>query len=298
MPMSYRISMACMMTCPLYVAWRGSKYNSSLLGGVTTGISVSILAYLGLCAAGQLEPFWVHAAASITIGVESGIIGWFIAPKNASSHKPADTALVAKGINFRRHVLSVFAFSAVLFAAFLFARGYNALYQNAQTLHCSKLQSEGAVVGYRPPRLPAWVIRLLGKNTTVACHVGFFEPITREAAYALGELQTVTSVSLIGNEMDDDSLSRIPASLHLTQMCLYGTLVTDDGLEILQRWPRLRTLSLNKTPVGDGAIPFIVQLRSLEQLQILSTNFSDEGTEKLKGILPGVAAGEWPDSQP
>ena len=299
MPMSWRVALASIMICPFYTAWKGSKYNLSLLAGVATGIGVSIFAFLGLCAVGQLEPFWVHAASSMTIGFASGIIGWLVAPQNGSSDEPEDATVFAKGVAFRRQVLSVFALSAVLFAAFLFARGFHALYQDAQTLHCSKLQSQGAVVAYRPLNLPAWVTRLLGENATVASRVAFFEAITPEAAYSLRELETVTSVSLIGNDMDDDSLSKIPESLQLTEMCLGDTLVTDNGLEMLQRWPRIKSLALNRTPVGDGAIPYIARLRSLEELQILSTDFSTNGTEMLKKLLPACqqVAGEWTGSQ-
>ncbi len=301
MPMSYRIAMACMMTCPFLVAWRGSKYNASLLGGVATGVSMGVLTFLGLCAMGQLEPFWVHVASAVTIGFVSGVIGWIIAPKYVSSDEPGDATLIAKSVIFRRHVLSVSAFSAVLFAVFLIARGYNAHYQNVQSLHCSNLTSQGAVVHYRPLQLPAFATRLLGGNAKLASRVEFFKPISPDTAYSLGELQTVSSVSLIGHDLDDDSLSRIPESLNLMDMCLGDTMVSNDGLEMLLRWPRLRTLALNKAPVGDDAIPYIAKLRSLERLQILSTKFSDNGTEKLKEILPTgcqVTAGEWPDSQP
>jgi hypothetical protein len=78
MSMSYRISFAIIVTCPICVAWRGSIYNAALLGGVAAGISVGILVFLGLCAAGQLEAFYGLAASSVTLGIASGVTGWFL----------------------------------------------------------------------------------------------------------------------------------------------------------------------------------------------------------------------------
>ena len=300
MPSSYRFAAACIVAFPILVAWKGAKYKLSLLGGTGVGISLGIISFLSLCAVGQLEPYWIHLTSSVTIGFVSGVVGLFIAPNFGSDDEPGRPALVGNGVIFRRAALSVVTFSMVLLTIFLVARGYNAAYQSAHRFHCSQLESQGVIVKYRPAEIPTWLRRLLGTNTNVAGHVEFFEPITPKSAHSLSELQTVTSISLIGSEMDNDSLSRIPESPHLIDMSLGDTLITDDGLELLQRWPRLRTLALNKTPIGDDAISHIASLRSLQSLQILSTSFSDEGIKKLREFLPAsctLTSGEWPEPQ-
>jgi hypothetical protein len=89
---------------------------------------------------------------------------------------------------------------------------------------------------------------------------------------------TRTAVAWVGKFLGED------LSVEVRAVSLWGTPVTDAGLEHLRGLTQLQVLSLDGTPVTNAGLE---HLRGLTQLQVLdldSTHLTDAGLEHLRGL--------------
>lgn len=106
----------------------------------------------------------------------------------------------------------------------------------------------------------------------------------------------------------DADLAALPADASLKQLCLGRTAVTDEGLAVVARLPRLewldlsftkatdrtveramvakglRQLFLEETRVGNESLARIAGLRELEELDLSGTQVTDDGLRHLAGL--------------
>lgn len=89
----------------------------------------------------------------------------------------------------------------------------------------------------------------------------------------------------MASEISDQSLAVIAnIAPQVVWLNLAKTRVSDDGLEILERFPEIRRMHLDRTKVGDRAISHIVKLPKLEYLNLFGTNITDNGLRQLSNM--------------
>ncbi|MDA1051830.1 MAG: PQQ-binding-like beta-propeller repeat protein [Planctomycetota bacterium] len=145
-----------------------------------------------------------------------------------------------------------------------------------------------------------------------------FEPqrITPAGLEKLGGLKALESLSLYGNQIDDDSLATLAELTNLRELdlsltaisdtglahlaslsklerldLLYsvgfaGPLITDAGLESLHSHRHLRSLNLVGAKITDVGLQPLSRLEQLQTLWLASTRLSDAAVEQLQLQLP------------
>jgi hypothetical protein len=94
-------------------------------------------------------------------------------------------------------------------------------------------------------------------------------------------LEKVQALNLPGGKITDAGIAVLPKFPRLTTVDLSGTLVTDAGIKIVKEMPLLEALSLTNTKVTDVAMASIADHPILRELRISSTGVTDKGLELL-----------------
>ena len=79
---------------------------------------------------------------------------------------------------------------------------------------------------------------------------------------------------------------------------LNGTATTDEDLPMLDDFPKLRWLMLDRTQVSDELIPRIKKLKGLAQLHLRDTAITEEGLSELRSALPRTQIWPMPANPP
>ena len=72
----------------------------------------------------------------------------------------------------------------------------------------------------------------------------------------------------------------------LTLLHLSGNGFGDDGIDVVEYFPKLATLDLIDAPVSDQSIPLLSKLSTLSRLEINNTRISQDGFDQIKRALP------------
>jgi hypothetical protein len=97
----------------------------------------------------------------------------------------------------------------------------------------------------------------------------------------------IERIDLRDAKIGDADLEKISGLTHLKYLGLYGTPVTDVGMNHLARLQSLRALELSYTQVGDPGLISLKTLNSLEKLWLTGTPVSDAAVEEFKKSRPG-----------
>lgn len=93
---------------------------------------------------------------------------------------------------------------------------------------------------------------------------------------------------LLRAEADDSVLALLePVAAHIAHLDLSRTSVTDEGLSVLRKTPRLVRLNLSRTGIGDPALKHVGSLKELTYLNLHETAVTDAGLKHLRS-LPSV----------
>ena len=95
---------------------------------------------------------------------------------------------------------------------------------------------------------------------------------------------SVASVELYGSKVTDAGLEQLRGMTQLVDLNLHGADVTDTGLEHLKRLTRLEVLSLCGTKVTDAGLEHLKGLTQLFFLALEGDRITDAGLEHLKGL--------------
>lgn len=95
------------------------------------------------------------------------------------------------------------------------------------------------------------------------------------------EERAVAEVERLGGEVRRDG--KVPG-MPVTAVNLAEGRVTDGQLEVVKRFPQLRSLDLRKTPITDKGLVHLEKLTKLEELRLDSTPITDSGLSHLEGL--------------
>lgn len=96
------------------------------------------------------------------------------------------------------------------------------------------------------------------------------------------------------DRVDDDTVRQlVPLRDHITHLNLSGTRVTDRGLALLARMPRLTWLDLHDTRITDRGVAALVGLKELRHLNLYGTPVTDRGLRALENLTSLEALFVW-----
>ena len=96
--------------------------------------------------------------------------------------------------------------------------------------------------------------------------------------------QAVIGVNLAKADLTDDWLEHLEGFTKLRSLNLAQTNVTDAGLEHLKGLTQLQSLDLRETKVDDAGLERLQGFVELQALDLTQTNVSDAGLDRLKGL--------------
>ncbi len=119
-----------------------------------------------------------------------------------------------------------------------------------------------------------------------------------EAGFArLTALKNLRNLNLERTRVTDAIFPHLKGLPELEDLTLGGTHVTEAGLAGLQRVANLRFLSLKGSPqLSDAAVPQLLKLRSLTEIDLSDTGVSAKEYAALKTGLPGLVRLVWADA--
>lgn len=115
---------------------------------------------------------------------------------------------------------------------------------------------------------------------------------------ALRHFPELTSLTLSGRGITDDSVSFLANMTGLKQLNLTESAISDAGLQHVANLQNLTTLNLSATSVSDDGMKNLVSLPNLRWLDLSETRVSDAGLEQLQSLpleyldLRGIALSE------
>jgi hypothetical protein len=112
---------------------------------------------------------------------------------------------------------------------------------------------------------------------------------TDEDFAKIKHLTQITRVTLEGPRVTDAWLRQIAELPNLTAVSVKRAKVTSEGLAALKRIPNLQELNLYYSPVGDGAIDPLADLRGLTVLKLYGAGFTPEGEQTLRRAFAQTA---------
>lgn len=99
-------------------------------------------------------------------------------------------------------------------------------------------------------------------------------------------LKNLETLYLVGTDLDDAGLSRLPHLKSLKTLHLGRTRITDAGMPALDNLTNLQTLSLGDTAVTDQGLVQLRDLRKLSTLILRNTKTTQRGVQELHRMLP------------
>jgi hypothetical protein len=113
--------------------------------------------------------------------------------------------------------------------------------------------------------------------------------VTNAGVQRIRHLTALEELNLTGcQEVTGDGLASLRELRRLEWLSLDATAVDDAGLQHLVELP-LKTLSLNWTAVGDGALNWLRRMPGLESLHVLGTRIGDDAIAAFRAARPACS---------
>jgi Leucine-rich repeat (LRR) protein len=134
-----------------------------------------------------------------------------------------------------------------------------------------------------PPPQPAWLWRLLGRDTFA--NVVKADWCTDAVMQHLTEMSQLRELDFDGTQnVTDTGLKCLKGLSQLETLRLARTQITDIGLETLEEMSELRELGLSQTQITDAGVRHLKGLRQLKYLALDGTKVTDAGLIHLKPL--------------
>ena len=95
------------------------------------------------------------------------------------------------------------------------------------------------------------------------------------------KLKEVTQLRLYDTKITDEGLEDVAKLQNLTKLGLGDTQITDEGLKEVAKLQKLEWLSLKVTQITDAELKELANLQSLRQLYLSDTQITDDGFKEL-----------------
>jgi serine/threonine protein kinase/WD40 repeat protein len=105
--------------------------------------------------------------------------------------------------------------------------------------------------------------------------------LTDAAAEHLRELKELEDLGLWGSQLSDIGLERLTMLSHLRKLNVGRTKVTDAGTGSLANFPKLTDLVLSYNPISDAGLPPLKSLPRLQSLSLEGTRVTDAGLKDI-----------------
>ncbi|MCA9171912.1 MAG: hypothetical protein KDB23_29795, partial [Planctomycetales bacterium] len=122
------------------------------------------------------------------------------------------------------------------------------------------------------------------------------EPASDALLNSLDRFPELAMLHVSGIEVTDQGLKSLAANMRLRLLVLRDTAVTDAGLAALRKLP-LHALTL-KGKFTDAAIPHLVTMPNLKQLEFEDATISDAAVESLRSSQPTLTVVRTPEERP
>ena len=99
--------------------------------------------------------------------------------------------------------------------------------------------------------------------------------VTDRGILELRQLSDLETLSLCNLQVSKASLGQLSCQ-NLDTLYLYETSISDDDLEVMSRFPKLKLLGLKGTAVTDTGLKHLVGLANLKELELTGTKITDE----------------------
>jgi hypothetical protein len=109
-------------------------------------------------------------------------------------------------------------------------------------------------------------------------------PSDKELKLLLEKHSSLKHVSLRGEFVSDDLVSKIDALKELTSLFVDGPKLTDSGLKSIARIQKLEFLDVGHTGITDAGLAEIAKLKSLIGLTLTGTKVTDAGIQQLGAL--------------
>jgi len=93
----------------------------------------------------------------------------------------------------------------------------------------------------------------------------------------------------------DEGLQAIASLPNVNRLILYGTRITDAGVDRLKNMSRLEDLMLNDNDIGDTCLDCLAALPSLKHLYLDQTKVTVAGIERLRRLRPNLDIRAFPE---
>jgi hypothetical protein len=110
---------------------------------------------------------------------------------------------------------------------------------------------------------------------------GVSYPIDKVTQLPPGDL-VLKSVDLAEQKFSDEDLKALTDIKALEKLNLYGTGVTDQGLDLLLPLGSLKELELSYTLISDEGLQKLKDIKSLEKLTLFGTKLSDDSIKSFQ----------------
>ena len=134
---------------------------------------------------------------------------------------------------------------------------------------------------------PSWLREILGKNffaEVVAVNVTHVQS-EDELLAKIKELPELVRLQLSDCRITDSGLENLEGLIHLQELSVGGTFITDSGMPRLKQLTDLRWLWLDNTKVSDAGLASLEGLTHLQTLNLQGTYVTDVGLVHLRGLM-------------
>jgi Leucine-rich repeat (LRR) protein len=101
----------------------------------------------------------------------------------------------------------------------------------------------------------------------------------------LAAMAKLRRLDLSHTRITDEGLLHLKPASQIEELVLYyAEQVSDQGMNAIKDWTRLRVLDVRGTRIADGTLAVVGGLKSIEWLDIANTNVTDNGLDHLVGL--------------
>ncbi len=117
---------------------------------------------------------------------------------------------------------------------------------------------------------------------------GIYSHPSEQQIARIGEISSLTSVSLNGSNKTDAMVSHLSNSRNLENLDLGNSRVTDNGLGFLLSLPNLRSIDVTQTRITDDGLRLLGQMKGLKTVNVALTQVTEKVVAEMRILRPDL----------